>query len=94
MVQILCIHTCKWKNDICRNYSKNGGWRECRRMVKGVNSSKNYYKCHSVPPRSMTIKDALWHFQLEFILIAYTLCYYVIVKPFIWQKIRDSLRAI
>jgi hypothetical protein len=25
MVQILCIHVCKWKNETCCNYSKNGG---------------------------------------------------------------------
>jgi hypothetical protein len=37
MVQILCTHVCKWKNDTCLNYSKNVGrgernkgewWRE------------------------------------------------------------------
>jgi hypothetical protein len=25
MVQILCTHVCKWKYDICWNYSRNGG---------------------------------------------------------------------
>jgi hypothetical protein len=24
-VQILCAHVCKWKNDTCWNYSRNGG---------------------------------------------------------------------
>jgi hypothetical protein len=24
IVQILCTHVCKWKNDTCWNYSKNG----------------------------------------------------------------------
>jgi hypothetical protein len=23
IVQILCIHVCKWKNDTCKNYSRN-----------------------------------------------------------------------
>jgi hypothetical protein len=27
IVQILCTHVCKWKNDTCRNYSRNGGRR-------------------------------------------------------------------
>jgi hypothetical protein len=25
MVQILCTHVCKWKNETCLNYSRNGG---------------------------------------------------------------------
>jgi hypothetical protein len=25
MVQILCTHACKWKNDTCSNYSRNRG---------------------------------------------------------------------
>jgi hypothetical protein len=25
MVEIICIHVCKWKNEICLNYSRNGG---------------------------------------------------------------------
>jgi hypothetical protein len=25
IVQILCTHVCKWKNDACLNYSSNGG---------------------------------------------------------------------
>jgi hypothetical protein len=25
IVQILCTHVCKWKNDTCLNYSRNGG---------------------------------------------------------------------
>jgi hypothetical protein len=25
MVQILCTHVCKWKNETCGNYSRNGG---------------------------------------------------------------------
>jgi hypothetical protein len=28
MVQILCTHVCKWKNEICGNYSRNGGVKE------------------------------------------------------------------
>jgi hypothetical protein len=27
-VQILCTHVCKWKNDICWNYSRNGEVKE------------------------------------------------------------------
>jgi hypothetical protein len=26
-VQILCTHVCKWKNETCRKYSRNGGQR-------------------------------------------------------------------
>jgi hypothetical protein len=25
MVQILCTHVCRWKNETCQNYSRNGG---------------------------------------------------------------------
>jgi hypothetical protein len=62
MVQIICTHVCKWKNETCWNYSRNrtrGGWR---RRVEGVNSSMIYLiycksscKCPSVPPPSTTI---------------------------------------
>jgi hypothetical protein len=27
MVLILCTHACKWKNENCCNYSRNGGGR-------------------------------------------------------------------
>jgi hypothetical protein len=58
-----CTHVCKWKNDICWNYSRNweGGWRK---MVEGMNSStiyllycKNFCKCHNVPPPSNKKKE-------------------------------------
>jgi hypothetical protein len=25
MVEILCTHVCKWKNETCSSYSRNGG---------------------------------------------------------------------
>jgi hypothetical protein len=25
VMEILCTHVCKWRNETCRNYSKNGG---------------------------------------------------------------------
>jgi hypothetical protein len=63
MVQILCTHVCKWKNDTNWNYPRNGGGRECI-VVEGVNSSmiylihcKNFCKCHNVPPTSTTINN-------------------------------------
>jgi hypothetical protein len=60
IVLILCTHVCKWKNDTCWNYSKNGvGIKE----NDGMNSSKiyliyfkNFCKCHNVPPPSTTKK--------------------------------------
>jgi hypothetical protein len=70
MVQIMCTHVCKCKNDICWNCSRNqgrvvkessGGW--WKRAVEGVNSSmiylihcKNLCKCCNVPLPSTTIK--------------------------------------
>jgi hypothetical protein len=30
MVHILCTHICKWKNDTCFNYSRNGGMGDNR----------------------------------------------------------------
>jgi hypothetical protein len=63
MVQILCIHVCKWKNDTCGNYSRNRGKEGQRRMVERVNSNmiylihcKNFCKCDNVPSPSTTIK--------------------------------------
>jgi hypothetical protein len=38
IVQILCTHVCKWKNDTCGNYSRNGRRAGKRRMVEGLNS--------------------------------------------------------
>jgi hypothetical protein len=35
MVQILCTHVYKWKNEAC---SRNGG-----------DKGKNFYKCHNIP---------------------------------------------
>jgi hypothetical protein len=26
VMEILCIHACKWKNETCENYSMKGGW--------------------------------------------------------------------
>jgi hypothetical protein len=46
MVQILCTDTCKWKNDICWNYSQNGGRGG---MKKNGGGGKNFCKCHNVP---------------------------------------------
>jgi hypothetical protein len=61
IVQILCTHVYKWKNDICQNYFGNGGIKE---NGEGVNSSmiyficcKNVCKCHNVPQPSTTIKN-------------------------------------
>jgi hypothetical protein len=52
MVEILCSHVQKWKDETCWNYSKNGGM--------GINENdggsefkiycKHFYKCHNVPP--------------------------------------------
>jgi hypothetical protein len=54
MVQILCTHVCKWENETCSNYSRNGGRGDKRKMMEGVNSTTMYYKnfgkCHNVPP--------------------------------------------
>jgi hypothetical protein len=41
MVQILCTHVCKCKNDACRNCSRNGR-REIKGMMEGVNSNMIY----------------------------------------------------
>jgi hypothetical protein len=56
MVQILYTCIYKWKNDICWNYSRNGGKGKWRRLVEGVYSSmiyliyyKKFCKCHHVP---------------------------------------------
>jgi hypothetical protein len=51
MVKILCTHVCKLKNEICRNYSRNGGGGK-KRMMKVMNSTliycKNICKYHDV----------------------------------------------
>jgi hypothetical protein len=61
MVQKMCTHVCKSKNDTCSNNSRNGGVK-----VKGVNSPmiyltlcKNFCKCHNVPSPPTTIKNNL-----------------------------------
>jgi hypothetical protein len=41
IVQILCTHVCKWKNETCWNYSRNGKWGGWRRMLEKVNSYLN-----------------------------------------------------
>jgi hypothetical protein len=63
MVQILCIHVCKWKNEICWNCSRNQG-RGIKKNGEGVDSSmiylihcRNFCKCHNVPPPSTTITN-------------------------------------
>jgi hypothetical protein len=78
VVQKLCTHECKCKNDYGSDYSRNGGRIGKRRLVEGVNSNmiylihcKNSYKCHNVAPPSITIKN-----YLNLILhIEYTLLY-------------------
>jgi hypothetical protein len=35
VVEILCTHVYKWKNETCWNYSRNG--RQRRMMAEGVN---------------------------------------------------------
>jgi hypothetical protein len=56
LVQILCTQVCKWKNESCWNYSRNGG-RGIKENDGGVNSSmihliycKNFCKRHNVHP--------------------------------------------
>jgi hypothetical protein len=41
-VEILYTPVCKWKNDICWNYSRNGGWEGWKGMVERVNSSMRW----------------------------------------------------
>jgi hypothetical protein len=52
LVEILCTHVQKWKNETCWNYSRNGGG-EIKENDGGVNSTmiycKNFCKCHNVP---------------------------------------------
>jgi hypothetical protein len=53
-------HLCKWKNDICCNYPRNGG-REMKEnsggdAFKNYIFDKNFCKCHNVPIPSTTIK--------------------------------------
>jgi hypothetical protein len=53
IVEILCTHVCKWKNETCWNYSRNG-----ERGDKGEDGGgeltmiycKNFCKCHTVHP--------------------------------------------
>jgi hypothetical protein len=58
----LCTHVCKWKNETCGNYSRNGG-REIKENDGGVNSTviyrKPFFKCHNVPQQNnnMIIKN-------------------------------------
>jgi hypothetical protein len=63
MVQILCTHVCKWKNEACETVPRMGEGEQ-RRMVEGVNSTmiysiccKNFCKCHNVyhPEQQWTI---------------------------------------
>jgi hypothetical protein len=53
MVQILCIQVHRWKNEICGNYSMNGG-EGIKENDGGVNPTmiycKNFGKCHNVQP--------------------------------------------
>jgi hypothetical protein len=56
MVQMLCTRVCKWKNETCLNYSRNGE-RGLKENDGKVNSSiiyliccKNFCKCHDVSP--------------------------------------------
>jgi hypothetical protein len=66
IAQILCTHVCNWKNETCRNYSRNGG-KGKRRMIEGVNSTiiylmycRNFWQCHNIPPANTTIKIAVF----------------------------------
>jgi hypothetical protein len=63
VVQILCRHVGKWKNETCSNYSRIGGRGRLRRMMEGVNSSmiyliycKNLCRFYIVPPPNTTIR--------------------------------------
>jgi hypothetical protein len=53
MVEILCIHVWKWKNETYLNYFENRGG-EIKEKNGGGNLTKIYCKhvckCHNVPP--------------------------------------------
>jgi hypothetical protein len=54
IVEIFCIHVCKWKNETCSNYFRNGGdGNKGGGGGGGVNSTmiycKKFCKCHNVP---------------------------------------------
>jgi mannose/cellobiose epimerase-like protein (N-acyl-D-glucosamine 2-epimerase family) len=57
MLQKICTHVSKRKNDTCWNYSRNREKGRWRRMIEEVNSCmiylphcKNLHKCYNVPP--------------------------------------------
>jgi hypothetical protein len=65
-VQILCTHVCRWENDICWNYSWNGGWMRWRRMVEGVSSSMTYLIHFKnvflfIWGSNLTLNDTMYH---------------------------------
>jgi hypothetical protein len=62
MMQILCAHVCKWKNDTCWHHSNTGVGGK-KKNGGGVNSSmiylvycNNFCKSHNVPTPCTTIK--------------------------------------
>jgi hypothetical protein len=47
------MYVCKWKNETCWNYSRNGeeGIKENDGAVNStMKYCKNFCKCHNVPP--------------------------------------------
>jgi hypothetical protein len=65
MVQKMCTHVCKCKNNSCWNHSRNQGRRDKGEWVEGVNSSmkylihcKSFCKCPNESPTSTTIKNS------------------------------------
>jgi hypothetical protein len=51
MVKTFCTYICKWKNETCWNYSRNGEHGGYKKMMEGINSTITYYKnlckCHN-----------------------------------------------
>jgi hypothetical protein len=57
MMQILCTHACKWKNDICWNWFRNvgdGGVKDS--IMKYLIYCKNFCKGHNLPLLSTTTR--------------------------------------
>jgi hypothetical protein len=77
MVQILCTHVRKWRNEICWNCSifqewrdKGEWWRGEFKMIYLVYCKKYFCKCHYVPPAEQYKKRKKYKFvQFQFIMM-------------------------
>jgi hypothetical protein len=83
LVEILCSHVWKWKNETCWNYSKY--WGEKKIKENEVNSTmihcKNFCKCYSVPLVQQYFKKKNWEGRLGPVLKATELAFLVPHSP-------------